>query len=63
MKVWIDTASGTWGAVENLRIVDLNDPELHGDDTDAISLELFLSGAADTEINTFGLMYGKPVTQ
>jgi hypothetical protein len=61
VKVWIDTATGTWGAVDELVIVDLDDPELHDPYTDAVSLEIFLEEATDSEVNDFGRRHGKKV--
>lgn len=61
LRVWIDTASGTWGDVTHLRIVDLDNPELHDTDTDTLSLVAFLEGADDGEISDFGRRYGSTV--
>lgn len=65
MRVWIDTTSGTWGEVDGLRVVDLDQVasvDTTGSPTfDADSLVAFLAGASDQEIAEFGRRNGSPV--
>ena len=50
MRIWIDTDSGTWGAVETLRICDVDD-----EGCDVLDI------ASDSERNDFGLRFGRKV--
>lgn len=64
--IYIDTATGTWGDAEGLKLVDLhavaasdNDAGLRGQDAD--SYTAFLDGATDSEINEFGQEHGHSI--
>lgn len=61
-QVWIDTATGTWGAVEDLRVLDLDlladDDTQAGEQVDSASFIAFLNGASDSEIMKFGYTNG-----
>ncbi len=66
MKIWVDTASGTWGEVDGdsgrLLIVDLDDAATRVEDdgsADAASLLAFLEGASDSEIVNFADREGR----
>lgn len=73
MKIWVDTTSGTWGAVDDdqgrLLIVDLEAVAeqdvlagLKADEHDAMSLFAFLDGASDSEIVEFADKHGTLAT-
>lgn len=67
MKIWVDTASGTWGEVDGdsgrLLIVDLDkqaaDDTAAGEPVDAGSLIAFLESASDDEIVRFADANGR----
>lgn len=60
-KIWIDTASGTWGEVDPLTpvIVDL---AAHAEETGEDNILATLDEMSDREIQEFGIQYGKPVS-
>jgi hypothetical protein len=63
MKIWIDAATGTWGATADLHIIDLdNIADNDGEDTDVYSYIAALDGMSDSEICAFGERYGNAVT-
>src|SRR5690242_591749 len=63
--VWIDVATGTWGVVEDLRVLDLDQLALEqtqaGEEIDAASLIAFLNVASDSEIIEVGYKDGASV--
>ena len=61
--IWIDTASGTWGAVDGdsgrLMIVDLQAvSDNDGEETDALSYVAALDSMSDSEVAEFADRYG-----
>jgi hypothetical protein len=53
-KIWIDTTSGTWGAVPGLVVVELNERNRE-------TVLAYLDDASDSEISEFGLAHGEQV--
>jgi hypothetical protein len=54
MKIWIDTNTGTWGALEGLVVLEM-------DALNPAQTEVLVNDWADSEINALGLAVGKPV--
>lgn len=54
MKIWIDTNTGTWGALEGLVVVEM-------DALNPAQTEVLVNDWADSEINALGLAVGAPI--
>ena len=54
MKIWIDTNTGTWGALEGLVVLEM-------DALNPAQTEVLVNDWADSEINALGLAVGAPI--
>jgi len=59
MKIWIDLDSGTWGDLDTLVTVDLDEVAKESSIVATGNLLLALESSSDSQVWDFGKKYGK----